>query len=75
MLHKAKDAEEARWNPSHAPVLIVPKVLSPEESAGLVQSVVNETPFMARQPRPGESAAHPHPQGVTRYFSPVFIWR
>lgn len=50
----AQTAEEARWSPSHAPVLIVPNVLSPEECAGLVQSVVTETPFMVRQPRPGE---------------------
>lgn len=54
ILHKAQAAEETRWSPPHAPVLVVPNVLSPEECANLVQSVVAETPFMVRQPRPGE---------------------
>lgn len=58
ILHNAQDAEEARWSPPHAPVLVVPNVFSPEECANLVQSVVTETPFMVRQPRPGEVAGN-----------------
>lgn len=54
IMQAAGAAEEARWSPPHAPVLVVPNVFSPEECAGLVQSVVTDTPFMVRQPRPGE---------------------
>lgn len=54
ILQNAGAAEEARWSPPHAPVLVVPNVFSPEECANLVQSVVTDTPFMVRQPRPGE---------------------
>ncbi|MCZ8135445.1 MAG: redoxin domain-containing protein [Porphyrobacter sp.] len=54
ILHNAGAAEETRWSPPHAPVLVVPNVFSPEECANLVQSVVTDTPFMVRQPRPGE---------------------
>jgi len=54
ILENAKAAEELRWSPPHAPVLIVPNVLSPEECGKLVESVETDTPFMVRQPRPGE---------------------
>lgn len=54
IMQAAGAAEETRWSPPHAPVLVVPNVFSPEECAGLVQSVVTDTPFMVRQPRPGE---------------------
>lgn len=54
IMHNAGAAEEARWSPPHAPVLVVPNVFSPEECANLVQSVVTDTPFMVRQPRAGE---------------------
>jgi peroxiredoxin len=54
IMQAAQSAEETRWSPPHAPVLVVPNVFSPEECANLVQSVVTETPFMVRQPRPGE---------------------
>lgn len=54
ILQQAQAAEETRWSPPHAPVLVVPNVFSPEECANLVQSVATETPFMVRQPRPGE---------------------
>ena len=54
ILHNAGAAEETRWSPPHAPVLVVPNVFSPEECANLVQSVVTDTPFMVRQPRPSE---------------------
>ena len=55
-LENAQTAEELRWSPPHAPVLIVPNVLSPEECGRLVESVETETPFFVRQPRPGEVA-------------------
>jgi predicted 2-oxoglutarate/Fe(II)-dependent dioxygenase YbiX/peroxiredoxin len=51
-------AEELRWSPPHAPVLIVPNVLSPEECGQLVASVETDTPFMVRRPQPGEIAGN-----------------
>lgn len=58
IMHNAQAAEESHWSPPHAPVLIVPNVLSPEECANLVRSVETDTPFMVRQPRPGEVAGN-----------------
>lgn len=58
LVENAKTAEEWRWSPPHAPVLIVPNVLSSEECANLVQSVETDTPFMVRQPRAGEIAGN-----------------
>ena len=57
-LENAKTAEEMRWSPPHAPVLIVPNVLSPEECGKLVESVETDTPFMVRRPQPGEIAGN-----------------
>lgn len=57
-LDSAKAAEEMRWSPPHAPVLIVPNVLSPEECGKLVESVETDSPFMVRRPRPGEIAGN-----------------
>ncbi len=54
LLENAQAAEELRWSPPHAPILIVPNVLSPEECGRLVESVETDTPFMVRQPQPGE---------------------
>ena len=54
----AQAAEEARWSPPHAPILIVPNVLSPEECGRLVEAVETDTPFMVRQPQPGEVAGN-----------------
>ncbi len=53
-LNSSRAAQEAQWSPPHAPILVVPGVLSPEECGKLVESVVTETPFMVRQPQPGE---------------------
>ena len=47
---------EARWGPPHAPVLLVPNVLSEEECVRLVDSFETRTPFMIRPPRAGEVA-------------------
>lgn len=54
MENAAAAVEETRWSPPHAPVLIVPNVLSPEECGKLVESVETDTPFMVRRPQPGE---------------------
>ncbi|MDE1466406.1 redoxin domain-containing protein [Aurantiacibacter sp. D1-12] len=58
LLENAQAVEEMRWSPPHAPVLIVPNVLSPEECAKLVESVETDTPFMVRRPQPGEIAGN-----------------
>ena len=58
LMENTKAAEEWRWSPPHAPVLIVPNVLSPEECGKLVESVETDTPFMVRQPQPGEIAGN-----------------
>ncbi|VVT15318.1 redoxin domain-containing protein [Erythrobacter sp. EC-HK427] len=54
ILDNAQAATETRWSPPHAPVLIVPNVLSPEECANLIESVEKDTPFLVRRARPGE---------------------
>lgn len=53
-LQNAKAAEELRWGPPHAPILIVPNVFTTEECARLVEAVETDSPFMVRQPRPEE---------------------
>ncbi len=58
VLENTQVAEELRWSPPHAPILIVPNVLSPEECGKLVESVETDTPFMVRPPRPGEIAGN-----------------
>ena len=58
LMENAAAAEEMRWSPPHAPVLIVPNVLSPEECGKLVESVETDTPFMVRRPQPGEVAGN-----------------
>ena len=47
-------ADESRWNPPHAPVLLVPNVLSRAECAELIRSYESGGPFTVRPPRPGE---------------------
>ena len=54
ILENSQTIEEMRWSPPHAPVLVVPNVLSPEECGKLVESVETDTPFMVRWPKPGE---------------------
>ena len=56
LLENTQAAEELRWSPPHAPVLIVPGVLSAEECGKLVESVEKDTPFLVRPPRAGEVA-------------------
>ncbi|WP_128892345.1 redoxin domain-containing protein [Erythrobacter sp. HKB08] len=58
LLKNSQAAEELRWSPPHAPILMVPNVLSPEECGRLVESVETDTPFMVRPPRPGEIAGN-----------------
>jgi peroxiredoxin/predicted 2-oxoglutarate/Fe(II)-dependent dioxygenase YbiX len=58
VLDNTQAAEELRWGPPHAPVLIVPNVLSEEECGMLVESCETGVPFMVRQPRPGEIAGN-----------------
>lgn len=54
IVENTKIASEACWSPPHAPVLIVPNVLSGEECAKLVEAVETNTPFLVRRPQPGE---------------------
>ncbi|MEP3421276.1 MAG: redoxin domain-containing protein [Erythrobacter sp.] len=58
LLENTQAAEELRWSPPHAPILVVPNVLSPEECGKLVESVETDTPFLVRQPSPGEVAGN-----------------
>lgn len=58
ILENSQATGQATWAPPHAPILIVPNVLSPEECGKLVESVETDTPFMVRQPRPGEIAGN-----------------
>lgn len=53
-LENAQVAEEARWAPPHAPVLVIPNVLSREECAGLIKNFEQGGALMVRPPRPGE---------------------
>lgn len=54
LLEDTKAAEEARWSPPHAPVLMVPNVLSREECGELIKSFEKGGPLVVRPPRPGE---------------------
>ena len=54
VIENSQAAEEMRWSAPHAPILVVPNVLSPEECGKLIESVMTDTPFMVRQPQPGE---------------------
>ena len=54
LVDNTRALEELRWSPPHAPVLVVPNVLTPDECARLVESVETETPFLVRPPQPGE---------------------
>lgn len=58
IMENSRNAEETRWSPPHAPILIVPNVLSGEECAKLVESVETETPFLVRRPQAGEVAGN-----------------
>ncbi|MEM1263543.1 MAG: 2OG-Fe(II) oxygenase [Pseudomonadota bacterium] len=46
--------EAITWQVPHAPVLIVPNVLTREECASLLASFETRSPLMIRPPRPGE---------------------
>jgi predicted 2-oxoglutarate/Fe(II)-dependent dioxygenase YbiX/peroxiredoxin len=46
------------WAPPHAPVLVVPQVLSPQECGQLIESCETGSPFMVRRPRQGEVAGN-----------------
>ncbi len=56
VLENSEANAELRWAPPHAPVLLVPNVLSAEECGKLVESFETGAPFMIRPPRPGELA-------------------
>ncbi|MEM8982944.1 MAG: 2OG-Fe(II) oxygenase [Pseudomonadota bacterium] len=49
-LHREADT----WHVPHAPVLVVPNVLTREECAGLLHAFETRSPLMIRPPRPGE---------------------
>ncbi len=50
LLKNTQVAEEARWAPPHAPILMVPNVLSREECGQLIQSFEKGGPLMVRPP-------------------------
>lgn len=54
VVEASQAAEEARWAAPHAPVLLVPNVLSPEECGALIETFEKGSPFMVRPPRQGE---------------------
>ena len=54
VLQNAEAAVEARWAPPHAPILLIPNVLSREECGALIESFEKGGPLMVRPPRPGE---------------------
>ena len=54
VLQNTEAAVEARWAPPHAPILLVPNVLSREECGRLIESFGNGGPLMVRPPSPGE---------------------
>lgn len=56
LIEKRGSQPDAAWGPPHAPVLLVPNVLSAEECGKLIESFETNTPFMIRPPRPGEIA-------------------
>lgn len=64
VLENTQVAEESRWGPPHAPILVVPNVLSAEECSKLVESLETGSPFMVRPPRQGEIAGN--------YMIPVY---
>ncbi|MEO1035553.1 MAG: 2OG-Fe(II) oxygenase [Pseudomonadota bacterium] len=54
LLDDAAMTEAATWSVPHAPVLLVPNVLTREECAALITSFEAGSPLMVRRPRPGE---------------------
>ncbi len=54
LLDDAPMSEAETWRVPHAPVLVVPNVLSRQECADLIESFERGTPLMVRPPRPGE---------------------
>jgi alkyl hydroperoxide reductase subunit AhpC len=54
VLEHTNAAREAEWAPAHAPILMVPNVLSREECGQLIESFEKGGPLMVRPPRPGE---------------------
>ncbi len=52
----APAAQPDQWQPSHAPVLMVPNVLSAEECGRLIEAVETGGPLTVRPPRQGEFA-------------------
>ena len=56
VLEGSQAAEETRWSAPHAPILMVPNVLTPEECGAVIESFEKGGPFMVRPPRQGEIA-------------------
>jgi len=56
VLEGSQAAEEARWSAPHAPILLVPRVLSAEECGAVIEFYEKGGPFMVRPPRQGELA-------------------
>ena len=54
VLQNTEAAVEARWAPPHAPILMIPNVLSREECGALIETFEKGGPLMVRPPRPGE---------------------
>lgn len=46
--------QETPWSVPHAPVLVIPNVLSPQECQALIKSVNNDVPFTVKPPTQGE---------------------
>ena len=42
------------WRTPHAPVLLIPNVLTAEECGAVIQSMIEQGPFTVRKPRTGE---------------------
>ena len=56
VLDGSQAAEEMRWSAPHAPILLVPNVLTAEECGSVIESFEKGGPFMVRPPREGEVA-------------------
>ena len=53
-INTPQSAENEKWFPSHAPVLMIPNVLSAEECKRLIHSYDTGGPFIIRHPDSGE---------------------
>ena len=54
LLDDAQMSEASTWRVPHAPILVVPNVLTREECAQLIETFERGSPLMVRPPRPGE---------------------